>query len=75
MFGLGKPRTKLGRFIDQKGISQGELAAACGKSRNTISELCDGSKDIQPNEGTQISIVGALRRMGYGVSPEDFWPD
>ncbi len=73
MFGLGKSRTKLGRFIDRNKISQGSLATASKKSRNTISDLCDDSKGIQPNEETQIKIIGALRRMGHDVSPEDFW--
>jgi putative transcriptional regulator len=71
--GLGKSRTKLGRFIDKKKVTQGDLATASGKSRNTISDLCDGSKGIDPNGETQYKIVGALRRMGHDVSISDFW--
>lgn len=71
--GLGKKRTKLGKFIDNKGISQGALAKATGKNRDTISDLCDGNKNIGANEETQIKIVGALRRLGHNVGPGDFW--
>ncbi|WP_274362771.1 helix-turn-helix domain-containing protein [Paenibacillus thermotolerans] len=73
-FGVGKKRTALGRFIDKHGITQGQLAKISGKNRDTISDLCDGNKDVQANESTQMKIVGALRRMGHDVSPEDFWP-
>jgi DNA-binding XRE family transcriptional regulator len=71
--GLGKSRTKLGKFIDRMKISQGDLAKASGKSRNTISDLCDSSKRVDPNGETQYKIVGALRRMGHDVSISDFW--
>lgn len=71
--GIGKSRTKLGKFIDNRGISQGELSKASGKNRDTISDLCDGNKQSQPNEETQIKIVGALRRLGHDVRPGDFW--
>jgi putative transcriptional regulator len=73
MFGLGKNRTRLGKFIDKHKISQGELAKGSGKSRNTISDLCDGNENVQANEETQFKIVGALRRMGHNVSVSDFW--
>lgn len=71
--GLGKNRTRLGEYIDRHKITQSDLATASGKSRHTITDLCDGGKSIQANEDTQIRIVGALRRMGYDVRPEDFW--
>jgi putative transcriptional regulator len=72
-FGLGKQRTRLGRFIDRNGISQLQLTQKSGVSRNEISRLCDGSKDISPNEVTMLKIIGALRREGYDVSMSDFW--
>lgn len=75
LFGLGKPRTALGKFIDaQSNINQEKLAKACKMSRDGISRLCDGNKNIRPTADTQIKIVGALRRMGCDVTREDFWP-
>ncbi|NOU71423.1 transcriptional regulator [Paenibacillus sp. LMG 31458] len=70
--GLGKSRTKLGKFIDRKKITQGELAKASGKSRNAISDLCDGDKH-QANTETKYEIVGTLRRMGHDVSISDLF--
>jgi len=75
MFGLGKPRTRLGKFIDADAeLSQELVAKKSGVSRDGISDLCDGRKNIRPGEKTQVKIIGALRRMGYNVNPDDFWP-
>ena len=71
MFGLGKPRTELGRFIDRANISQGELVESSGVSKNEISRLC--SSDVTPRSLTMIKIIGALRRLGHDVTMEDFW--
>lgn len=73
MWGLGKKRSRLGKFIDSKGITQGDLAKRSGLGRNTISRACDGDGDIYATPSTQVKIVGALRRMGYDVRAEDFW--
>lgn len=75
MFGLGKPRTKLGKFIDgnKDKLDQGKLAKSSGLSRDGVSRLCDGGKGVNPNETTQRKIIGALRRMGFDVGPDDFW--
>lgn len=71
--GIGKPRSKLGHFLDRNGIIQEELAKVSGISRDGISRLCSGNKSVGPNESTQIKIVGALRKLGYDVRPTDFW--
>jgi transcriptional regulator with XRE-family HTH domain len=72
--GLGKKRTKLGSFIDgNKELSQEILAKATGLSRDAVSRLCDGNKNVRPIADTQIKVIGALRRMGYDVTREDFW--
>lgn len=72
MYGLGKPRTKLGRWIDQNNISQLDLADYTGVSRNTISQLCN-NEEYEPYEETIIKVIRGLRRMGYDVSVSDFW--
>lgn len=71
--GLGKRRTPLGTFIDKHKITQGELAKGTGKNRDTISDLCDGSKSVRANTDTQIAIVGFLRRRGHNVNVSNFW--
>lgn len=72
MFGLGKPRTKLGRFLDRNELEQGEIANKCGMNRVSFGRLCN-DKTIEPHETTKIKIVGVLRRMGFDVSMNDFW--
>lgn len=73
VFGLGKSRSRLGKFIDQRGITQDQLSKMSKTSRNTISALCHGGKSSGPYEATQIKIISALRKAGYDVRPEDFW--
>lgn len=71
-FGLGKQRSKLGRWIDKQGISQEELARRAGVSRNTVSRLCMGDA-FTPNMKTASKIVKALRKYDAEISAEDFW--
>lgn len=73
MYGLGKSRTRLGAYCDRHGIKQLWLAKEAKVSRNTISELCDGGKDIYPQEQTVLKIIAALRKHGFNVKESDFW--
>ena len=41
MYGLGKKRTKFGRFLDRNGIAQIELERTSKLSTGTISKLCN----------------------------------
>jgi transcriptional regulator with XRE-family HTH domain len=72
MFGLGKPRTKFGKWIDNKGISQRDLEDMCKTNRNTVSRLCNDN-DYEPYEDTLLRIISGLRKHGYNVSISDFW--
>jgi len=73
MFGLGKKRSKFGEYLDRRNITQLWLSKESKVNRNTISELCDGSKKLEPNEKTITRIVSALRKHGHDVRAEDFW--
>ncbi|MDR6883091.1 transcriptional regulator [Bacillus sp. 3255] len=72
MFGLGKPRTKAGSFLDNNKLTQEKVRVAAGIDRMTMAALC-GNEDYHPHARTRIKFVGALRKMGYDVSVEDFW--
>lgn len=72
MFGLNKPRTHFGKWIDKKGLSQLDIVQMTGVSRNTISSICN-DPDYDPYNETKIKIISALRRKGYDVYAEDFW--
>lgn len=71
--GIGKERSKLGRFLDRNKLTQGWLAKISGVSRNEISRLSDGEKFTAPRAETVQKIISALRKNGYDVRVDDFW--
>lgn len=73
MFGLGKPRSKFGRFLDKNGISQQELVNKSGVNRGTISRLCQGDA-FSPSGKNGNKILKALKQLtGKSVDYDDFW--
>lgn len=74
LFGLGKPgRSRLGKFLDKRGISQEWLVNKSGVSRNTISRLANDTNEYEPSVGTIRKIINALREVDPGVSSKDFF--
>ncbi|RYI24989.1 transcriptional regulator [Bacillus infantis] len=72
MFGLGKSRSKFGKWIDRKGISQMDLVRKSKVSRNTISTICS-EKEHVPRMDTWVKIQRALKSLGYDVDRDDFF--
>lgn len=70
-FGIGKDRSRLGRYIDQHGISQKELEKS-GVSRATISRLCS-SNEHQPTISTAKKIINFLKGFDKRVNYDDFF--
>ncbi|CAM3958712.1 HTH cro/C1-type domain-containing protein [Paenibacillus alkaliterrae] len=73
MHGIRKPRTRLGKWLDNKGIKQEWLIKKSGLGRNTITWAC-GEEDYMPSGKTMQRIVYALREIDGSVKGEDFWP-
>ncbi len=73
MYGLfgGKPRSKIGKWLDAKGISQEWLVKNSKGSRNTISELASDKRE--PTVGTVKKIMKAIREVDPGAKPDDFF--
>lgn len=71
-FGLGKPRSRFGKWIDKQGISQEELARDSGVNKSTISRLCSGDA-FQPSMKNAAKIIKALRNKGKKIEYDDFW--
>lgn len=71
MFGLGKERSKLGRYLAKNSISQKDLEKA-GISRATISRLCS-SDDNQPTLKTAKKIITFLKKYDKSVDYKDFF--
>lgn len=73
MFGLfgGKPRSKLGKWLDQRGISQEWLVTKSKVSRNTISELASGKRT--PSISTIKKIMKVIREVDPNAKADDFF--
>lgn len=72
MFGLGKPRTKFGKWLDKKGITQNEVAKKSNVGRTTISNMCS-DKSYAPKYATFEKVKRGLNKMGHSVEYNDFW--
>lgn len=73
MFGLGKKRSKLGKWLDERGISQQWLSKKSKVSRSTVSDICKGESEHAPNQKTMTKILKALREIDPSVKSDDFW--
>lgn len=69
---MPKPRSKIGKFLDKRGISQEWLVEKSGVSRNTISQICmDDNYD--PKLSTVRQVLRALRKIDRSVTIDDFF--
>ncbi|MFD2681494.1 helix-turn-helix domain-containing protein [Bacillus seohaeanensis] len=72
MFGLGKKRTKFGRWLDREGLTQLELEKKANLGRATISKLCN-DKNYRPKLSTVAKIKKAIQQLGRSVPPDDYF--
>jgi hypothetical protein len=72
MSGLGKPRSKLGRWMDSRGIKQGWLIRKARVSKGTATSAC-GDKNYIPTGSTMKKILKALREIDPSVKADQFW--
>ncbi|MDH2363460.1 helix-turn-helix domain-containing protein [Priestia megaterium] len=71
-FSLGKKRSKLGKWIDRRGISQTTLVNETKLSKGTVSRICS-DKDYLPSSTTVTKILRFLKKLDSTVTYEDFW--
>lgn len=72
MFGLGKQRSKLGKWIDRRGIKQEWITQIGGVSKGTVVKLCN-EKDYVPSGSTMKKVIKALREVDSSVRADQFW--
>ncbi|QOY37709.1 helix-turn-helix domain-containing protein [Anaerobacillus isosaccharinicus] len=72
MFGLGKKRSKFGKFLDKHSITQIEIAEESGVNRNSISRLAK-SDEHYPSMKSAKKIIKTLQKEGFDVDYKDFW--
>lgn len=71
--GIGKPRTRLGKFIDNCGLTQKWLEKTTGLGEATVGRLCN-EHDYRPTERTKMTIVTILQNeVDPHVAVGDFW--
>lgn len=73
VFGLGKPRSRFGKFLDKNNLSQQDIVKESGVNRGTISRICQGDA-FQPSLKNGNKIIRALKKLtGKNVDYNDFW--
>ncbi|MCQ6275904.1 helix-turn-helix transcriptional regulator [Bacillus sp. V3B] len=72
MWGIGKPRSKLGKWMDKRGLDQQDLAKAARVSKNTISKACN-EKDYIPRQDVIKKLLTAIRKIDSNAKMSDFW--
>jgi transcriptional regulator with XRE-family HTH domain len=70
MFGLGKKRTKFGRWLDREGLTQLEIEKRAQLGRATISKLCN-DKNYRPKLSTVAKVKKAIQQLGRSLPPDD----
>ncbi|WP_260507739.1 transcriptional regulator [Brevibacillus agri] len=73
MFGLGKPRSRLGKWLDSSGKTQRWLVAEAKISEDTATRVCSDGTYI-PGNATKKKILDVVRRIDPNLKHDDFWP-
>jgi predicted transcriptional regulator len=72
MWGLGKKRSKIGKFIDKHGYTQEDLMKAAKIGRSTASRICS-DPDYSPTVNTIKKIMKAIRQIDPNAKSDDFF--
>jgi len=72
MFGLGRPRTNLGKWMENRGIRHEWLMKKGNLSKGTVSNAC-ADEDYIPSGSTMKKIIKALREVDPSVRADQFW--
>lgn len=72
MWGLGKRRTALGKWLDSTSYSQEDLAKASGVNRDTVSKSCNDI-DYIPSAIVMRKIMTVVKKIDPGKRGSHFW--
>lgn len=72
MWGVGKPKSKLGKFISKNGYTVQDLSKASKVNRNTVGKLCSDS-DYLPSGATIKKIMKAIKEIDPKKKAGDFF--
>jgi predicted transcriptional regulator len=72
MWGIGKPRSKVGKFIQKHGYTVQDLSKESKVNRNTIGKVCSDS-NYMPTATTIKKIMKAIRKIDPNAKAGDFF--
>jgi hypothetical protein len=73
VFGLGKPRSKFGKFLDSNGIQQERVREIARLNKDTVSKVCNDDGYL-PSGRTMKALIDAIKTLtGKNVNSNDFW--
>lgn len=72
MYGLGKQRSRLGKWMDKRGMKQEWLIQKADISKGTSVKVCNDVEYV-PSGSTMRKIIQALREVEPSVRAEQFW--
>jgi hypothetical protein len=72
MHGLGKPRTKLGCWLDERKLTESWLIENSGINKNTVTSLC-GDTSYLPSGKTMQRVLNAVRSIEPEAKADQFW--
>lgn len=72
MWGLGKSRSKLGKWLDKQGLEQQDLVSEASVNKNTVSKVCNDG-DYIPSQAVVKKILKAVRKIDPNAKMSDFW--
>ncbi|NBI28994.1 helix-turn-helix domain-containing protein [Chengkuizengella marina] len=70
--GLGRPRSRLGKYLDDNEIPQKSMEEKTGINKDTMSKLCN-KKDYSPNEKTKQKVIKVLKEKDKKADINTFW--
>ena len=70
--GMERNRSKLGKWLDDHGISQMDLSTWSGVSYRTVQDLVRGESK-RPTRLTARKLLRAIRDVEPSVKESDFW--
>ncbi|HZG79692.1 MAG TPA: XRE family transcriptional regulator [Brevibacillus sp.] len=73
MRGLGKPRTKFGKWLDERGIKQSFIVSKSGVGRSTVSDMAS-KINYQPEYQNMVKVIKVLKEIDPTLTIETFWP-
>ena len=74
MYGLGKRRSRYGRFMDSRGIKQEDVRKVSRLNRETVAKAFNEDQPEMRAITKQALIRAAQKLTGENVTADDFWP-